>query len=254
MSTRTNQYNFLGVIDMEVYIKKILASWSLKDVYDFFIQGILTVILGVFLAFLPRIGYHNYVSSIQSKYAVSSFDGVPATNNINKETISKNIDILAGLRRENWEKLSLQQRLDIMQTVANIEAQHLNIPFGVKVITLENMPEDLFAAYSNEKKRIIINMDSLGFDPPIFVLESVCHEMRHCYQHVQADKYAKFSSIDKEIYQYEPEALIAAELADYKEVTLDGNYEEYATQLCETEARMYSDYAILDYLNALSIK
>lgn len=239
---------------MEVYIKKILEGCTLKDVYDCLRDGTITLVLLLLLSALPGIGYRNYVSSIQSKYAVSPFDGLPATSDINKETISKNIDIISGLQRDKWDKLPVQKRIDLMQTVANIEAQHLNIPYGIKVIALDSLPGDLFAFYDSKKHRIVINLDSLGFDPPIIVLESVCHEMRHCYQYVKADEYAAFSHLDKEIYQYEQEALIAKEFENYQLYSLDGNDEEYYIQLCEIEARKYSKYAVLYYLDAISEK
>ncbi len=46
----------------------------------------------------------------------------PATKeNINEQTIANNIETVLLLQDELWERLTIQQRLDVLQTVANIE-------------------------------------------------------------------------------------------------------------------------------------
>lgn len=239
---------------MEVYIKKLLSECTLKNIRDCLVECVAYFALMVFLSALPAMGIRNLINEMSGKKAVSTIKCFPYSSGEDKETIAKNAEILQGLSRDKWERLTLQQKLNIMQTVANIEAQHLRIPYRVRVIALAGLPEDLFAYYDYEKHRIVMNIDSLGFDPSVISLTSVCHEMRHCHQHVKADEYDALSPLDKEIYQYEPEAVIAREFKNYKLYSPEDDDQGYYTQLCEIEARIYAGYAVTDYLDVISQK
>ena len=50
-----------------------------------------------------------------------------------EQTIENNIDVVLQLQEDVWDDLSAQERLDILQTIANIERRYLGIPHELNV-------------------------------------------------------------------------------------------------------------------------
>ena len=58
----------------------------------------------------------------------------PATKtNLSEQTIANNMDTILLLQEDEWEKLSAQERLDVLQAVANIEQRYLGLPNELNV-------------------------------------------------------------------------------------------------------------------------
>ena len=75
---------------------------------------------------------------------VSSFFGVlffsPSENPVNRSsgegvTIAKNIEVVSLLEEKEWSALSTPAKLNVLQTVVNIETYYLGLPHELNVIT-----------------------------------------------------------------------------------------------------------------------
>lgn len=51
------------------------------------------------------------------------------------QTITENIDTIVSLKPNFWDKLDVTEKLNVMQTVANIEVSYLGIPHEINVGT-----------------------------------------------------------------------------------------------------------------------
>ena len=104
------------------------------------------------------------------------------------QTISNNIDTVLLLREEEWSQLTTQEKLDTLQTVANIEAHYLGLPNELNV-GIANLGEYTLACYNDNTHTISIDLNHLENDSVYDVLDSCCHEAYHSYQHRLVEAY-----------------------------------------------------------------
>lgn len=160
------------------------------------------------------------------------------------QSISDNIDTVLRLQEEVWAGLSVQERLNVLQTVANIERSYLGIPNELNV-GAANLREELLGSYNDNMHEIVISMDSLLNDPVYEVLDTVCHEAYHSYQHRLIDVYNDADAQTRNLRMFRRINDYAEEFDDYQ----DG-YEDfcsYYSQECESDAREYAESAVYDY-------
>lgn len=91
----------------------------------------------------------------------------PATKtNLSEQTIANNMDTILLLQEDEWEKLSAQERLDVLQTVANIEQRYLGLPNELNV-GVANLDANILGYYTDKTHEIIVSADSLLYDSPL---------------------------------------------------------------------------------------
>ena len=167
-----------------------------------------------------------------------------AKANLSEQTIANNMDTILLLQEDEWAKLSAQERLNVLQTVANIEQRYLGLPNELNV-GVANMDADTLGYYTDKTHEIIVSADSLLYDSPWEVLDTICHEAYHSYQYRlvealnSADESSKNLRIFRKAYTY------ADEFASYKDGSAD--FCGYYTQDCESDARDYAEDAVSDY-------
>lgn len=168
-----------------------------------------------------------------------------AENTKQEQTISNNIETILRLQESGWVKLSTQEKLDVIQTVANIEAHYLGLPNELNV-GAANLSEYTLAAYSDPIHTVYINLTHLENDQATDILDSCCHEAYHAYQHRLVDTYNFAPKRSKSLRVYKKAALYVDEFNNY----VDG-YEDFCSyyfQECESDAREYAEEAVEDYL------
>lgn len=207
---------------------------------------------------------HQYCYAIQSSLAVAmilviginGIQGVAGDNIINSsiaattnnqstsQTISNNIDTVLLLQEEEWESLTTQEKLDVLQTVANIESHYLGLPNELNV-GAANLGEYTLACYNDSTHTISIDLDHLENDSVYDVLDSCCHEAYHSYQHRLVEAYHAADEQMKGLRIYKSAIKYGEEFSDYS----DGDYDfcSYYYQHCETDARAYAEDAVNDY-------
>ena len=75
------------------------------------------------------------------------------------------MDTILLLQEDEWEKLSAQERLDVLQAVANIEQRYLGLPNELNV-GVANLDADILGYYTDKTHEIIVSADSLCMIPP----------------------------------------------------------------------------------------
>ena len=171
---------------------------------------------------------------------------VPATNMFasNEQTISNNMETVLKLQDAEWAKLNVQEKLDVLQTVANIEQRYLGIPNELNV-GAANLEEDLLSYYSDKTHEIIINLESLTKDPAWKLLQSVCHEAFHSYQHRIVDVYNQTEQDMKDLRLLRNASSYEEEFKHY--ISAEDDIAGYYNQKCEKDAREYAEQAVTDY-------
>lgn len=150
------------------------------------------------------------------------------------------IEVVSRLDEEVWAGLSTREKLDTLQTVANIEAYDLGLPHELNV-RLDNLPETTLARYDDRTRIIAIDIDHFDSDPAKEVLDSVCHEAYHAYQHRLCDAYDSVDEACKGLAAF-------CDVTYYKqEFSRPAGREDYDWQQCEVNARHYARAAVETY-------
>lgn len=175
---------------------------------------------------------------------------VPAISNdhSNPQTISNNIDTVLLLQEKEWSILTTQEKIDVLQTVANIEAHYLGLPNELNV-GASNLDEDTLACYDDSTHTISIDITHLESDLVYNVLESCCHEAYHSFQHRLVDVYNTSDGQLKGLCFFKSAAQYSQEFDDYADG--ENDYYAYYSQNCERNARHYAEDAVEDYYSRI---
>lgn len=159
------------------------------------------------------------------------------------ETISKNMDIVLLLQEDEWSHLDVSNRLNVMKTIADIEANYLGIP-ELSVCT-EVLEEHTMGHYNDSSKTITLNLSYLANADARTMLTTICHECYHAYQHRLVELYNELDSEDRGLLLFYEASQYRDEFANY----IDGsdNYYAYSRQWCETDSEEYAEDAVIDY-------
>lgn len=159
-------------------------------------------------------------------------------------SIRDNMEVVQNLREDRWQGLSVPERLDTLQVVANLECSRLGLPEGLDVGS-GILPEGVMACYEDATRQILISLPWLEKDDPREMLDSVCHEVYHGYQHRLCDAWASVDESYRSLQCFAHAEEYSREFADY----IDGseNPRGYYTMTCETDARQYAAAAVEEY-------
>ena len=159
-------------------------------------------------------------------------------------TISNKMEELQNLKADTWGKLTVQEKLNVLQIVANIERNYLGLPNEL-IVGAANLSENLNAYYNNQTHEIVLNMDYVLEASSWQLVQTVCHESYHSYQYRLIEVYDGADESNKELKVFD-------NVKDYKnEFTNYVNGEEdlygYANQKCESDAREYAENGLYEY-------
>lgn len=164
------------------------------------------------------------------------------------QTINNNINTLLLLDEDIWGNLSIDEKLDVLQTVANIEQRYLGLPHELNVGT-SNLKEGLGGYYNDQSHEIIISLDCLVNDSSYEMTNTIAHEAFHALQHRMVDAYDEASDDLKDLYFYKNASVYKKEFAEYEDGFSD--FETYHSQECEEDARIYAEKAADDYFSRI---
>ncbi len=138
-----------------------------------------------------------------------------------------------------WSQMSDKEKLDFLQSVANLEAQRLGVPHLSQVRVLPIASELTAGYYSNSDQMIVIDDEHFENSSPVKLVRTVCHESCHAYQYELIARYEKASKEDIAAIN---ELQVAK---DYKKefdhyIKGDDNFDGYYNQHCEIDARTYA--------------
>lgn len=164
-------------------------------------------------------------------------------------TISNNINTVLKLQEYEWTRLATQEKIDVLQVIANIEANYLGLPNKLNV-QVSDLEEDTLGCYVDETYTIYIDVEHIENDSSYAILESCCHEAYHSYQHRLVDAYKDADESLQALRLYKNVRFYEKEFADYS----DGSEDilTYYFQQCEIDAREYAESAVEDYYLRIS--
>jgi len=145
---------------------------------------------------------------------------------------------LQGLREERWAESTLQERVNLMQLIADIETAYLGLPEAPQV-SCESARSTTLGFYTHKSRSVCINRDHLLYDPPDECLNTVLHEVYHSYQYYLCALYEDTDSDYRSLAFLRSARLYIDEFENYKSGRED--YIGYYLQYCESDAREYAE-------------
>lgn len=162
-------------------------------------------------------------------------------------TIANNIDIVSNLCQEKWSTLSLNERANTLQTVANIEASYLGLPHELN-IKVKEVGESTLAQYDDRTHTITLSNYFLESLDASEALDSVCHEAYHAYQHRLCDAYDSMDAKYRSLIAFNDVQSYQEEFQNYTSGTSgEDDALDYYFQLCEIRAREYAEDGVDEY-------
>jgi hypothetical protein len=178
--------------------------------------------------------------AIHTAFGGDLFSPASAAEN---HTIAGHLEELRKLEEDTWETLDRAERLDLLQTVANIEDTYLGLPHELSV-TAGDLPESIAGQYDDRTHSITLDDDYLMNRLAHEVLDTVCHEAYHAYQHRLCDAYDSLDSDFKGLLLfYRTEKYTV----DFEHYYSGDDFDAYYSQQVEIDARNYAADAVEDY-------
>ena len=159
-------------------------------------------------------------------------------------------DEILKLQPEVWAQQNTKQRLDILQTVCNIEVAYLGLTTPVTV-EAELLAEMLAGAYADETRLVQIDLDHLEQDSVKSVLKTLLHEVHHSYEYRLADAYQSASPEDQQLLLFRAASQYAYETKHY--IDADDDYWGYASQVLELDSDLYAEFRAEEYYERIDM-
>ncbi len=201
------------------------------------VHKIITASLAVIMII---IGMDKVWSSSLVKPSVSP----SAKEKVQEQTIANHILTLSALGDGSWNTKTIKEKLDVLQTAANIEQHYLGLPHELYV-GASDLNEDESGHYEDSIRQITISINRLMQDSPWDVLGTVCHEAYHCYQYRLIDVMNSIDERDRNLNLFRKAHAYSEEFDHYNDGK--GDLLAYYSQHCEIDAWDYAEEAVADY-------
>ena len=184
--------------------------------------------------------YYSVANLPLVRPTIQSSNEVAGTYN---SLVMAHIDKVSGFNETEWDKLSLNDKIDLMQTVLNIETTYLGIhPVSIASKKLDN---GTLGEHSYSDSVVYIDYEVLAAETPEQCLKTVLHEVRHAYQHYVIEMLDWECEIVQTAHFYEEARRWKYELENY--VSDSASFSTYYNQDVERDARWYAEYSYYIY-------
>lgn len=174
-----------------------------------------------------------------------------------ENSLSANIATVAKIDPDGgWGSLPLEEKIEVLETIIRIECRYLGMQDSAPALELAYLEEGLLGQYDSEKDVVtlsynyVVDSEAGGYS----VIQVLCHEIYHRYQHYQVNllqairynddtaKYANLLVLDTAgIYEDEFGSYISPD--DDSAIS----YNMYSSQRLERDAEKYSNASVVDY-------
>ncbi len=208
------------------------------------------LLLGAFLSgfIITCLGYQICFNHLSIVDPLRDDEGVIQTSVFSKEeaTFNAHLDKLLRLRQVAWIDLSLEDRLIVLQGLADIERDALGIPHDLTVVAPDNMRRSVGGYYNDSRHEIAIRKDIVLNNKDLwYCVNAVAHEARHAYQYRLVDLYEGSENTNRDLLPMREAAIFEAEFRNY--IDIEDDFEGYYNQKCEIDARDYADQRENEY-------
>jgi len=192
---------------------------------------------------------NNYVKSVE-------IEGIPDYEN----SLAANIQTVSHLDpKGGWDELSVEEKMEILKTAKRIECRYLGMTDSMPSLELAYLSENVLGEYYNEEDTVVLSYDYVnnnagGYD----VLNVLCHEIYHRYQHRLVDLYRTLKNDDEmsmyaDLDLFYRSSIYEKEFSDYCSGTggSEVSYYLYSRQAVEEDANAYALESVKQFYDAI---
>ena len=206
------------------------------------IYSVSYIMAAAMLVLMIGIGWRGYFGSGQ---IASSVKAEGTNKDIKDEdTMEANKDTVLKLWPSEWEKLNTHERINVLQTVCNIETHYLGLSDPVSVLG-DNLSPTTLGAYSDPQKVILINLNHIENDNVKDVLSTLLHEIHHSYEQRLAEVIANIPSEYHDLRLFKDASYYSQESDHYINPRKD--YCGYMSQHLEMDCETYAELGVDEY-------
>ena len=196
------------------------------------------------------------VAMVGSSFGVYSIKSEPKGRQLIGDEIpyslSRYESEFAGLRQENWEKKTIEGKVELLQLVSDFEAEYLGLSDQPWVVC-EGMELSTAGTYAHRENRITINKDRIMYDHVGECLSTLFHELYHAFQHELVRVYDQLEEQDQKLYFLRNAGIYKYEFENYVSGHDQNDFWDYYTQAVEQSARQYSHERVTYYAEHLDL-
>ncbi len=160
-----------------------------------------------------------------------------AGREVSQDAVPADREFLRCFRQENWQTYTREEKLALVQQLADTEAGRLGVP-PVEV-RAQREEENTLGHYSELQGNIVVNMEHLDA-PAEEVMDTVFHEMYHRYQHYVVESIDWDSDFSRSAYFATARAWKENQKNYIKSDGSMESYRLYSKQPVEESAREYA--------------
>lgn len=149
----------------------------------------------------------------------------------------ENINLMSCFDSHKWDKFNVNEKITIMQALANFECERLGIP--PIPVTAEVLGAFTLGQYSDETKEMWIDIEHLAESPVKECIQTICHEIYHSAQHYLVENMDWENDVLQSFY-FEELRDWKNNQEDYKSAWISG-FDAYENQPLEVTARSYAE-------------
>ena len=171
------------------------------------------------------------------------YPSLPDSFNITTDAsiIETNFSIFRLLNESEWSKLDTNEKLNVLACVIVNETSYLGLPQSPRLMA-DKLPLGTYGTYMHGKNLISISIWHLESSSAKECLNTILHEVYHCYQHNLCDAISKIDNRYLGLRMF-------AQLADFNDEFANPQYgDAYFNQITETSAREYANRTADEYL------
>ncbi len=147
-----------------------------------------------------------------------------------------NVELWGYLQEESWNRLSIQERITVIQELVDFESEVLGIPSVPVSSAMIGMAT--LGAYDNESNQMWINTEHLAHSSVQEVINTICHEVHHSYVDYLVSTLDWDNPAMNSAYFAELRELMDSQ-ENYKSARIYG-FDAYENQPLEVAAREYA--------------
>lgn len=212
------------------------------------------VLLGACICGKVLIASHYTISYSDVEYSLSeTYDDIPDYEN----SLSANIATVSKIDPDGgWDSLPLEEKITVLETVIRIECRYLGMRDSAPALELAYLEEGLLGQYNSEKDAVtlsynyVVDSEAGGYS----VVQVLCHELYHRYQHYQVNLLQAIRDNDDtaryaNLLVLDTAGVYEDEFSNYISPDEDSivSYYMYSSQRLERDAEKYGNLSFVDY-------
>lgn len=175
---------------------------------------------------------------------------------INNHGLSYNIDEIKKIRsNESWKILSPQEKINVLQTIANCETNYFGMDTPIYVVA-DALPEDVLGQYADSERLVTISITYLEEAYAEEVFDTCLHEIYHAWEHELVRLYMDASKSQRKLRIFDHCEEYVEEMRNYSDGNDADDFESFAKYYCqylERDSREYAEQTVQEYYEQIDM-